>query len=40
LSWLTKPWFWLLVCLLAWLILVTVQIAMGMGGVPGGGGAP
>jgi hypothetical protein len=40
LSRLTKPWFWLLTCLLAWLVLVVVQIALGMGGTPGGGGAP
>lgn len=39
-SWLTKPWFWLLAFILAWLVLVTVQITLGMGGVPGGGGAP
>jgi hypothetical protein len=37
---LTKPWFWLLAALAAWLILVVVQIALGMGGTPGGGGAP
>ncbi len=35
-----RPWFWLLALLLAWLTLITVQIAMGMGGAPGGGGAP
>lgn len=39
-AWLRKPWFWLLVCVLAWLTLVTVQISLGMGGVPGGGGRP
>jgi hypothetical protein len=39
-SWLTRPWFWLIAFLLAWVILIIVQIAMGMGGAPGGGGAP
>ena len=36
----TRPWFWILTFLLAWLVLITVQITMGMGGAPGGGGAP
>jgi hypothetical protein len=36
----TKPSFWLLACLLAWLVLVVVLISLGMGGTPGGGGAP
>lgn len=35
---LTKPGFWLLVFLVCWLVLVVVQISMGMGGAPGGGG--
>ena len=39
-SLLTKPRFWLIVFLLAWIAMVTVQIALGMGGTPGGGGAP
>lgn len=39
-SWLTKPWLWVLAFLLGWLIVVTVQIVLGMGGAPGGGGAP
>lgn len=29
-----------LMFMLGWVALITVQIAMGMGGVPGGGGAP
>ncbi len=37
---LTKPRFWLLVFLVGWLVLVTVQIALGMGDAPDGGGAP
>ncbi len=32
----TKPLFWVLVFLLAWLALIVVQIAMGMGTGPGG----
>ena len=40
-SWLTKPRFWILAGLLGWVILVVVQIALGMGTAPsGGGGAP
>lgn len=39
-TWWRRPWFWLLVCVLAWLVLVTVQISLGMGGAPGGGGRP
>lgn len=39
-SWLTRPLFWILVLLVGWLVLVTVLIALGMGGTPGGGGAP
>ncbi|RZS36401.1 hypothetical protein EV193_10782 [Herbihabitans rhizosphaerae] len=35
-----KPVFWLLLLVVAWLTLVTVQISLGMGGDPGGGGAP
>jgi hypothetical protein len=38
-SWLTKPSFWILAFLLGWLVLVTVLIALGMGGSPGGGGS-
>jgi hypothetical protein len=37
-SWLTKPWFWIMTGLLGWLVLVVVQIALGMGTAPGGGG--
>lgn len=36
-SLLTRPWFWLLACLLVWVVLIVVQIAMGMGTVPGKG---
>jgi hypothetical protein len=36
-SFLTKPWFWATLLLMGWLILITVQIALDMGGVPGGG---
>ena len=36
----TRPWFWILLFVLSWLTLVTVQIALGMGGDPGGGGKP
>ena len=28
----TRSWFWLLLFVLSWLTLVTVQIALGMGG--------
>jgi hypothetical protein len=38
-SWLTRPWFWLLAFVLGWLILVTVQIALGMGTPPAKGGS-
>ncbi len=38
---LIKPKFWLVAFLLAWLVLIIVQIALGMGEVPGGtGGKP
>lgn len=30
----TKPLFWVVVFLLAWLTLITVQIAMGLGTAP------
>jgi hypothetical protein len=39
-SWLTRPLFWILVLLVGWVVLVTVLIALGLGGAPGGGGAP
>lgn len=38
--WLTKPGFWILAFAVSWIVFVTVQIAIGMGGTPGGGGAP
>ncbi len=31
---LTKPLFWAALLLLAWLVLITVQIALGMGAAP------
>jgi hypothetical protein len=37
---LAKPWIWVLLFVLGWLALIVVQIAMGMGGAPGGGGKP
>jgi len=37
-SWLKSPWFWVLVLVLGWLTLVTVQIALGMGTAPGNAG--
>ena len=37
---LTRPLFWVLVFLLAWLTLIIVQIAMGMGTAPDGGRTP
>ncbi|WP_269086661.1 hypothetical protein [Actinosynnema sp. ALI-1.44] len=37
---LRKPMFWVVLFLLGWLTLITVQIALGMGGAPGEGGAP
>jgi len=36
----TRPRFWLILFVLGWLILITVQIALGMGTAPGGGGKP
>lgn len=33
-SLLTRPWVWVLACLLAWVVLIVVQIAMGMGAAP------
>ncbi|MFC0111661.1 hypothetical protein [Kibdelosporangium aridum] len=36
----TKWRFWVLLFLAAWMVLVIVQISLGMGGAPGGGGAP
>jgi hypothetical protein len=39
-SFLTKPWVWIMAFVLGWLVLIIVQIALGMGGAPGGGGAP
>jgi hypothetical protein len=32
--------FWVVLFVLGWLVLVAVQISLGMGGAPGGGGAP
>lgn len=37
---LKRPVFWLVVFLIGWLVLVVVQISLGLGGAPGGGGAP
>jgi len=39
-SQLAKPWLWILTFVVSWLILITVLIALGKGGAPGGGGAP
>ncbi len=33
---LKKPVFWVVLLVLAWLVLITVQITLGMGTAPGG----
>ncbi|MFD1147317.1 hypothetical protein [Saccharothrix hoggarensis] len=36
----TRPMFWVVLFLLAWLTLVVVQISLGMGTAPDNGGTP